>query len=162
MAQLDVKFFKPFVDGTLNTLKVQCNLEATHGKPFIKGSQPQPDFEIAGVIGITSDGFSGNITLCFPGPVYLALMSNMLGEKFTEITQDLQDGAAELLNIIFGSAKVILNQQGYTIQKAIPTVIRGDRLTTTYLGSKTVFVLPFNTSAGEFHIEISTESQSIN
>jgi chemotaxis protein CheX len=161
MANLDVNFFKPFVDGTLKTLKIQCNLEASPGKPFIKGSQAQPTFEIAGVIGVTSEAFVGNITLCFPGKVYLALMSNMLGENFTEITQDLQDGAAELLNIIFGSAKVVLNQQGYTIKKAIPTVIRGTSLQTSYIGAKQVVVLPFSTEAGEFHIEISTESASI-
>src|SRR5262245_39596069 len=137
MPQLDVSFFKPFVDGTLKTLKIQCNLEGSPGKPFIKGTQAQPEFEIAGVIGITSEKFSGNITLCFPGKVYLTLMSNMLGEQFTEINKDLQDGAAELLNIIFGSAKVVLNQQGHTIQKAIPTVIRGTALQTTYIGSKT-------------------------
>jgi hypothetical protein len=48
-------------------------------------------------------------------------MGKMLGEEFKAITQDLQTGAAELLNIIFGSAKVVLNEQGYAIQKAIPT-----------------------------------------
>lgn len=160
MTQLDVNFFKPFIDGTLNTLKVQCKLEATHSKPFIKGTQVQPEFEIAGVIGLTSDAFSGSITLCFPAAVYLTLMSNMLDENFTEITKDLQDGAAELLNIIFGSAKAILNKQGYTIQKAIPTVVRGKQLQTTYIGSKQVIVLPFKSTSGEFHIEIVTEAKS--
>ncbi|MGK5083067.1 chemotaxis protein CheX [Bdellovibrionota bacterium FG-1] len=161
MPQLDVNFFKPFIDGTLNTLKIQCQLEATHAKPFIKGTQPQPKFEIAGVIGLTSETFAGNITICFPAVVYLTLMSNMLGEKYTEITQELQDGAAELLNIIFGSAKAILNKQGYTIQKAIPTVIRGESLQTSYIGSGQVIVLPFVTPAGDFHIEISMETKSL-
>ena len=161
MTKVDVSFFKPFIDGTLKTLKIQCNLEATHAKPFIKGTQPQPDFEIAGVIGITSSSFNGTITLCFPKNVYLKIMNNMLGEVFTEISKDLQDGAAELLNIIFGSAKVILNEQGHTIQKAIPTVICGKGLSTSHMGRGSVMVLPFTTSEGEFHIEIVTEGISI-
>jgi chemotaxis protein CheX len=161
MSQLDVKFFKPFVDGTIKTLKIQCSLESTPDKPFIKGTQPQPTFELAGVIGITSDAFNGTITLCFPKEVFLVLMSNMLGEKYAEITEELQSGAAELLNIIFGSAKVVLNAQGYTIQKAIPTAIRGTALQTAHLGPNPVMVLPFKTSAGEFHIEISTENRSL-
>jgi len=158
---LDVNFFKPFIDGTRNTLKIQCGLDIIHDKPFIKGSKPQPDFQIAGVIGITSNAFTGTITICFPAKVYLKIMSNMLGEECKEITKDLQDGAAELMNIIFGSAKVILNQQGYSIQKAIPTVICGTHLSTTHMGSGTVMVLPFKMEEGEFHIEIVTEGQSL-
>ncbi len=159
MSNLDVKFFKPFVDGTQNTLKVQCNLESSHDKPFIKGTRDQPIFDIAGVIGITSTTFNGSITICFPKNVYLKIIGNMLGETFTEITPDLRDGAAELLNIIFGSAKVVLNQQGYNIQKALPSVISGhDLQTSTGNGRNKVMVLPFKTSEGEFHIEILTDS----
>jgi CheY-specific phosphatase CheX len=83
----------------------------------------------------------------------------MLGEKYTELNDELQDGAAELLNMIFGHAKVILNKQGHTIQKAIPTVIRGGNLQTTHLGNSKVVVLPFSVGAeiGEFYIEICAE-----
>jgi chemotaxis protein CheX len=157
MSQLDVQFFKPFVDGTLHTLKTAAGVEVKPGKPFLKGSHVQPRFDIAGVIGITSESFNGTIAICFPGPLYLSIMSTMLGETFTEITQDLQDGAAELLNMIFGHAKVVLNQQGYSIQKAIPTVIRGDNLQTTFLGGGKAFVLPFQANSHELHIEISIE-----
>lgn len=161
MSQLDPKFFRPFVDGTLVTLKTACQLEAKAKKPFIKGTAPQPDFDIAGVIGMTSDAFVGTITICFPEKLYLAAMSNMLGETFTEITADLQDGAAELLNMIFGHAKVVLNQQGYTIQKAIPTVVRGKGLQTTHSGKSTVMILPFAFEAGELHIEICGEAAAL-
>ncbi len=155
--KLDVNFFKPFIDGTRHTLKVQCDLDVVHDKPFIKGTRPQPEFQIAGIIGITSTAFTGTITICFPKAVYLKIIGTMLGEVYTEITPDLQDGASELMNIIFGSAKVVLNQQGYAIEKAIPTVICGDNLVTAQIGRGTVMVLPFHTPTGEFHIEIVTE-----
>jgi len=161
MSEIDVRFIKPFIDGTITTLRVQCSVEAKPEKPFIKGSKPQPNFELTGIIGITSEAFTGSITLCFPGPVFLALMGKMLGEEFPVITEDLQSGAAELLNIIFGSAKVVLNQQGYAIQKAIPTVISGVGLKTTQLGQQPGMVLPFTTSVGEFHIEITLEAASM-
>lgn len=158
MSQLDPKFFKPFVDGTINTLKIQCDVVAKHVQPFIKGTKPQPDFAIAGVIGITSSAFNGNIVLCFPEEVFLRLMSKMLGEEYKEITNDLQDGAAELLNIIFGQAKTLLNNQGYVIQKAIPSVIRGNKLVTTTLTRTRVIVLPFQTEFGDFQVEICSEN----
>lgn len=158
MAQLDVAFFKPFVEGAMNTLKTQCSIDVNIEKPFIKGQKPQPEFAIAGVIGITSPSFNGTITLCFPEKVFLGAMSRMLGEEFKEITNDLQDGVAELLNIIFGQAKIILNQQGHSIQKAIPTVVRGQNISTRSMTKALVMVLPFKTDLGEFHIEICSES----
>lgn len=160
--KLDVQFFKPFIEGTLNTLKVQCKMDARSEKPFMKkrgqdNQQARMHIAIAGVIGITSPKFNGSISLCFTEKVFLGMMEQMLGEKFPEITDDLQDGVAELLNIIFGHAKVILNQQGHAIQKAIPTVLRGENLQTTYFSNNPVVVLPFVTSLGEFQIEICSE-----
>jgi chemotaxis protein CheX len=157
MAQLDTKFFKPFVEGTIKTLEVQCGLKITPEKPFFKDQKPYTEFAIAGVIGINSNAFNGTITLCFPEKVFLGIMEKMLGEKFTEINQDLQDGASELLNIIFGQAKTTLNNQGYTIQKAIPTVVRGTNIITSALSKTRVVVLPFKLDFGEFHVEICSE-----
>ncbi len=161
LTQLDVNFFRPFIESTLNVLKVQCQLPAKADKPFLKGGQQEPNFDIAGVIGITSNVFAGTITLCFGQKVYLALMSNMLGQSYTEITQELRDGAAELLNIIFGGAKKALNENGFEIQKAIPTVIAGQNLVTTHLGKNQAMVIPFLTEHGPIHIEFSTEGTSL-
>ena len=138
-------------------LKVSCSMDASPGKPFIKGKGEQKNFDIAGVIGLTSEKFTGTITLCFPENVYLKLMSSMLGEEFKEVTPELQDGAAEFLNMIFGQAKVVLNQQGHTLQKAIPTVVRGKAIETTHMGGSPVLVIPFQMAAGEFYIEIAAQ-----
>ncbi len=158
MSQLDTSFFKPFIEGALNTIKVQCNLSAVGESPYIKGTKPDLNIAIAGIIGITSPKFTGSITLCFPEKVFLGMMERMLGEPFKEITSDLQDGVAELLNIIFGHAKVILNSQGHTIQKAIPTIIRGEKIQTTQMSKAKTFVLPFKSELGDFCVEICSES----
>ena len=158
MSQIDPRFFKPFIEGTLNTMKIQCGLSATGKPPFIKGGESYMDTAIAGVIGITSEKFTGSITLCFPEQVFLGMMERMLGEAFPEITPDLQDGVAELLNIIYGQAKVVLNSNGHSIQKAIPTVIRGDKIQTSALSKNKTFVLPFSSEIGDFSIEICAEA----
>jgi chemotaxis protein CheX len=157
---MDVHFFKPFIVGTQHTLKIQCNLECKPQKPFIKSNAHRVKFDIAGVIGLTSSAFTGTIALCFPKEVFLTLMSNMLGETYTEINDDMQDGAAELLNIIFGQAKIVLNEKNYRIDKAIPTVVRGTQMETFHMSDHPVFVLPFETSAGVFYIEIAMEERS--
>jgi chemotaxis protein CheX len=154
MNQIDPAFFKPFIEGALNTLKVQCKTDASHDHPYFKGAKLQPPFAIAGMIEIASSTFTGSITLYFSESVFLGIMTRMLDEPFTEITDDLQDGVAELLNIIYGSAKITLNQNGHQIQKAIPTVVRGEKLQEAIESKLKTLVLPFKTDLGEFHIEI--------
>jgi len=161
MSQMEARFFKPFVDATIKTLKIQCNLDATHEKPYIKGTKPQQEYDLAAVIALTSNAFNGTITLSFPKNTFLGVMANMLGEKYTEISAELEDGAAELLNIIFGQAKLALTEQGYSVEKAIPTVIRGAGLKTKIVASQPVIVLPFVTAAGSFEIEVGAEGKSI-
>ncbi|MEK6580360.1 MAG: chemotaxis protein CheX [Bdellovibrionota bacterium] len=153
MLKIDTLFLQPFADETLRTLKDQCNLEATPLPMFSKGKRVQTPFDIIGIIGGTSTKLKGSITLCFPRPVFLLLMSGMLNEKITEITRELEDGVAELLNIIFGNAKSTLNQSGHEIQMAIPTVLKGDQVRSAYPPGSIVFVVPFQTKAGEFYIE---------
>ncbi|NCN27161.1 chemotaxis protein CheX [bacterium] len=154
----DVSFFKPFVLGAIQTLKVQCSTEVKGLKPFYKGEKEQPPFDIASIISLQSNAFVGTITLCYPANVFLHIMSKMLGEEFTEITEDLEDGASELLNIIFGQAKRVLTNEGYVIEKAIPTIIRGKDLRTRSQTKEKPIVLPFDAEVGELHIEIAAET----
>lgn len=149
------ELLQPFVQGTVDTLKVQAQLEVKPLDPFEKGTREQPSFQIAGIIGLTSAQFTGAATLCFPEATFLKIMSSMLGEEFKEITDDLQDGAAELLNMIFGQVKTRLNaDKGYQLQKAIPTIVTGRTIHTPLLSHSPAVVLPFETSAGTIHLEV--------
>ena len=157
--KLDVNFISPFIDGALQVLEIQCQLKAKAGKPFLKGQGPVLEADIAAVIGLTSKAFTGSVAICFPEKIFLALMGNMLGSPVTEITKDLEDGAAELLNIIFSTAKSVLNDKGYAIARAIPTIVSGQALSVRHLTTETTVVLPFETDYGVFHVEVAVEQQ---
>ena len=157
MNSVDAMFIKPFIDGALNTLQVQCAVSASEKPPFLKGRAPEPALAIAGEIRIASDRFTGTIRIGFSEPVFLGLMERMLGERFPSITPELQDGAAELLNMIYGQAKIVLNQNGYSIEKAIPSVLTGEALAAPLPEGAKVIVLPFATPFGDFQIEIRGE-----
>ena len=154
--KIDVNFINPFIEGAIETLKVQCSFSVVAGKPFLKGKGPSIKVDLAAIIGLASPAFKGSVAICFPKPVFLRVMEKMLDEKFTEITKDLEDGASELLNIIFGQAKKALNDKGYAIEKAIPTIVRGEGIEVKHLTPSPTLVLPFSTEVGAFHIEIST------
>jgi len=156
--RLDVSFVNPFVEGTMHVLKVQCKTQISPLKPILKS---KGDFkcriDIAGIIGLTSQSFQGSIAICFPSEVYLSLMSRMLGEEFQEITDDLKDGAGELTNMIFGHAKKVLNANGHTIEKALPSVIRGPNVQIDHPGATDSIILPFDADGRIFYMEIGTE-----
>jgi chemotaxis protein CheX len=154
----NVEFITPFIGAVQVAIKVQANTPLTGEPPFAKKA-PHPDnIAIAGVINLVSDQFIGSISLLFPEKVFLLIYSNMFGEKCEKITKESEDAAGELLNIIFGLAKAKLNnEKGYTVQKAIPTVLVGEKLqiATSHVGS--TVVLPFTTDAGRFYVEVNFE-----
>lgn len=154
---LDLNFVNPFILSAVEVLQIQCQLKVEGMKPFLKGREQTPPTPIAGVIGLTSDQFKGAISLKFEEKVYLKLMSNMLGDTYTEITNEIQDGAAELLNMVYGSAKTQLNSKGYSLQRALPTVVRGIDLQTSVSGSAPTIVIPLKSEFGFIFIEISVD-----
>ena len=151
---ISVELINPFLIATANVLKLQAATEAVSGKAFRKEHGDKLFGDISGVIGIFTDSFSGSVVISFPEKTFLTVMSRMLGEEFKVMTPDIQDGASELTNIIFGSAKVVLNQKGFKIQTALPSVIvgSGHTILTTNRGPRVA--IPFTSDAGEFFVEI--------
>lgn len=152
--KINTEFINPFLTGTIKVLGVQCSVEAKPGKPVLRSENEGLNYDIAGVIGLTSNVFKGSIAICFPEATFLKIMSNMLGEDYTEINEELEDGAGELLNMIFGQVKIELNEKNYKIEKAIPTVVRGKELKVKHLTQTPAIILPFESTAGNFHVEI--------
>ena len=152
---VDMNFLKPFIDGTKHTLLIQCKTEVSHGKPYLKSkANPQTRIDIAGIVGVFSSSFKGTICICFPEATFLAFMEKMLGEKYPEINDEVSDGAGELMNIIFGYAKKLLNETGHTLDKALPSVISGENIRLNQMGNDPVIILPFESSVGNFQLEI--------
>ena len=150
---LNVAFINPFLAAAQKTLEVQCKTKAKILAPFLKKEQTA-NVAIAGVLSLISSGFSGSIVLCFSQAVFLKIYENMFGEKHDSITSELEDAAGELLNIIYGMAKIELNTKGYNFQKALPTVMAGEKLKIRQSGSMPAVVIPIETDVGPFHIEI--------
>ncbi len=150
-----IEFIKIFAAATQIAITKQANTPLTSGKPFAKKENYNVNIGIAGVINLVSPQFIGSISLLFPVSVFLEIYSNMLGETLPAITKESEDAAAELLNIIFGLAKMKLNnEKGYSIQKAIPTVLSGEKLHVATSNNGTTVVLPFETKAGPFFVEV--------
>lgn len=151
---IDVDFINPFILSTLNVLKVQAATTATHIQIYKKDPKEKFSGDISGIIGIVSDSFNGSIVISFHAKTFLTIMNRMLGENYTEINKDIEDGAGEITNMIFGGAKNILNQKGLGIKTAVPMVVSGKEHSVQNTSNAIRVVVPFDSDAGEFWIEI--------
>ncbi len=151
--QVDAALIKTFTDSTVNTLKIQCQVDVVPGAPHVKGEKEDLHAEIAAIVGVNDPKITGTIAIAMTDKFFLKLMTNMLGEPYTEVTTELEDGAAEILNMIFGMAKVTLNQRGFTLEKAIPTIVRGPSVRMRHRMSDPVYVIPFKCDGELFQVE---------
>lgn len=152
--KVDVKLLEPFIQGTITALKVQCSLELKCEKPYLKQPKQNIPFEIAGQIALNNSDLRCAFALCFSKETFLNIYEAMLGEKHTEINQDVQDAAGELLNIIFGFAKTALLEKGIRLERAIPVILRGKDMAISQGDPQLTMILPFNCTAGKFHMEV--------
>lgn len=151
---LDTEFINPFLEATIRVLSVQAKIEATPCKIYIKKVDDKFVGDISGIIGIVSDSFNGSVVISFPEKTFLQVMSSMLGEVFTKLDQDIIDGAGELTNMIFGQAKIVLNNKGYGIKTALPSVVTGKDHSLSAMTKGPIVVVPFDSLAGKFFVEI--------
>ncbi len=159
MKKLDVNFINPFIEATVRTLKIQCDTEVLTLPPMIKGKSQVLDTDIAGVIGITSKEFTGSIAICFPRSTFNGIMRKMCGGALSEDAREAEDGAGELLNIIFGQARTALNERGHSIKSAIPTIIHGKSIHVRHLAPGLSVVIPFESAYGQFRLEIGLDTE---
>ncbi|OFZ16804.1 MAG: hypothetical protein A2Z20_02080, partial [Bdellovibrionales bacterium RBG_16_40_8] len=147
-------FINPFLTAAIKVLKIQYFTEAKPQKPHSKQSSDKYHGDISGVIGLLSDAFTGSVVISFPSKTFLQLMSRMLKTEFTVINKIIEDGAGELTNMIFGQAKTALNEKGYGVKTALPSVVCGNDHHVELLSTGPRVAIPFNSDAGQFYIEI--------
>jgi chemotaxis protein CheX len=155
----DANFINPFLNATRKVFKVQCFMDITPGKPFLKKeTDPLLMGDVSGIISINSETFNGTLAISIMAPIFCKIASNMIGEDVKEIEEKYVDLVGELANMILGQAKIELLSLGYGIQSAIPSCVWGKDHKVKHFGSGQCIVLPFNTDAGVLYSEIMTSS----
>lgn len=163
----EVGFFNPFSEAVLHTLKIQAGLTVTAKEPVLKeifklptksSKTENPQIEIAAVVGMQGKNFQGSTVLAFPKLVFDQILRGLFqGDLATEGVR-IEEAAGELLNIIYGHAKRILNSKGMEFTAAIPTIITGEKLDISFSNKSTVVIIPFESSMGSFRLEIGADS----
>ncbi len=153
-------FLNTTLDAVVFTMGVSANNKSEPGKPFMRAENNAPAFDVAATVGLVSAEFQGSMILLMPKQTYLNVMGRMAGDSFTEITPEIRDGIAELLNVILGQAKTSLNDRGFEIKQAIPTLIQGGQINLLSAPATRSIVVPFSSECGEFSVQITTNAGS--
>jgi chemotaxis protein CheX len=150
---VNVEYINPFIDAVLNVLRTMAQTDAKAGKPYLKKDKASQG-DVTGLIGMAREGSKGSIAVSFSAPCILKVVSNMLMEDFTQLTDEVTDAVGEITNMVSGGARKTLSEKGFKFEMAIPTIIVGERHTITHMTTGPVIVLPFETPHGPFFIEI--------
>lgn len=150
---LDKTTVKAFIHAVQKTLFDMACTEIHVGKPFIE-SHLTPRGEVIGILGMVAPPLRGTLSLSFPANTILKIVKNMLGETYTEIDKNSTDAVGELTNMIYGSAKAALNDSGFNLEMAIPTVFHGQFQSVTNVDGVTLIIPIKLSSSEEFFIGI--------
>jgi chemotaxis protein CheX len=154
---MKVEFINPFLQAAVTVLKTMAFTEAQVGKPFLKGKTPLSQGDITSIVGLTGV-MNGSLAVSFSETAILQVVSNMFGEAFKEVNEEVRDAVGELSNMISGDARRVLAEQGYQFQAAIPTVIDGKNHKICHPLPGPVLVIPFTIGEdGGFFLEVCFE-----
>ena len=147
-------FIETFQKCFLHTMKVQCSTDFKAKPAIAKTPTNKPEYDIASTMGMMSKTISGSIALGFSEKTFLDVLGKMLGEKYTEINKEVEDGCGELLNIIFGQAKGVFAEHGHQFGKTLPSIFLGHSLRVRQLTPNPSLILPFESAFGTVYMEL--------
>lgn len=119
------KTIEAFIKGIQETLGTMASTTVHNGRPYIENFFAMKG-DVAAIVGLVAPPLKGNFIISFSKPGILQIYNNMLGETEKEITAEVKDAIGEIANMVYGSSKTLLNQDGYNFQMALPTVVLGE------------------------------------
>lgn len=147
-----LEFLKTFVDSTKYVFENSCMMQnITHQKPSLLTPANTKSYDVEGSIHLLSDYFEGYLYLSFTKESYFKVLEKVLGEVYTEINAGNVDFSAELVNMIYGQAKVLLNESGHNFQKVFPKFVPVPPL---HISKNPVFLIPIESDVGIIDLKI--------
>ncbi|MCH2533780.1 MAG: chemotaxis protein CheX [Bdellovibrionales bacterium] len=155
----NVNMVNPIISSAIETLKTQCQVQAKPGAPTLK-EKFTAKADLFANIKIESNDFNGYIFFAMPEKTFLKIMGNMLGEDYEQVNDELLDGMAELLNIVYGNAKKEYKANGISVPQVIPSVVKDQDFKDIEKKMDINLVLPFSSDAGDFFAQVSYKNQT--
>ncbi len=108
---MNVKFLNPFVDAARDVLKAELNAEIRRGELTLEKSALTTN-ELTVLISLVGQ-VQGVVLYGMEADTGLKMVSQMMDQEFTEITDLAESGVGEMANVISGRATVLLSESGF-------------------------------------------------
>ena len=149
---MNIEYIDPFIIAAMNVIKTMAFCDPKVGKPLLKKNDVTWGV-VTGIIGMAGNEVAGNMVLSFDQGSILKIVSNMLGESFSTLSNDVVDAVGELTNMITGGAKAKFSEKGLKFDMAIPLMVVGKDIQLKQLSKAPTVTIPFEIPEGRFVIE---------
>lgn len=150
---MKIEFIAPIVTATVSSLKTLLGMETRQGQAHASKvfATPQESCYVA-VIGMAGS-VSGSVVMTFLRDTARKFVGKMVcGDPGSD--DDVADGVGEIVNIIAGNAKTILNQQNLGLSLALPNVLQGQEMRVHPPEGVPAIVIPFQCELGDFTVQL--------
>lgn len=149
---------KIIADATQEIFETMIMLPVTPGEARSDGAQKY-HCTVSGMVGLAGL-FKGMIAIHTPDAIAKGITGSFLGMDVDEITEDVTDAIGELANMLAGTVKLALSQNGKDITLSIPSTISGEEYSINCILETDRVIMPFTLESGEFLVELQIEKQS--
>lgn len=150
---MNVEFVNPFLSSLQNVLSMMAQVELQPGKAQLK-KDDKARGDVSGIIGMVGPQTKGSFSISFEEGLAIEIMYKMLGEKPSDINDDVIDMVGEITNMVTGGAKRILGEKGFEFEMASPLVVSGMNHTIKHRADGPKLIMPFTHAAGKAYLEI--------
>ncbi|MDO3378094.1 chemotaxis protein CheX [Geoalkalibacter halelectricus] len=149
---------KTISEATREIFETMIMAEVIPGEPRNEGAQKY-SCTVSGMVGLAGL-FKGMIAIHTPDAVAMSITSSFLGMDVEEVNDDVTDAIGELANMLAGSVKMALSQNGKDITLSIPSTITGEEYSINCILDTDRVIMPFTLGEGQFLVELQVEKQA--
>jgi chemotaxis protein CheX len=155
---MKTEWINPFVESVYSLCATMLSCGVERGQLGRADGQTAAGGDITALIGLSGMA-RGMVALSFPSGTARAMVGRLLSIGEEEIDESVNDGVAELVNIVAGSAKAKFSNGGGSdiISLGLPTVIRGGSQIIGCPSQCTWLDVPFSSDLGPFSLRITFE-----
>ena len=149
------KYVAPFIDATIIVLETMAFVKPVVGETCIWNKE-KTVAEVVGLIGFSNEeeNIKGFMTIGFTKSSIIQIVSNMLGEEFETMNDEVREAVGELANMISGQARQKISLMGSKLEAGMPTIISGKDLEVKGAEGKDITIVNFEIEKGPFELGI--------
>ena len=158
---MEDKYITPFIDANIKVLETMAFIKPVVGETCI-WEKEKTVAEVMGVVGFSNEDESikGFMTLGFTKSSIIQIVSNMFGEEFDTMNDEVREAVGEIANMVSGQARQRISIMGTKLEAALPSIISGKELEVNGAEGKDITMVNFKVEKGPFELGICLEGLS--